>query len=329
MIRFHGSETSPEVQAALRETLDSWLGDNAWMNSIVVDAYPGVGGLEPEFSVDDAVTEYEAILAHSVEDERNSLALSSVLRTWDHPFAEVYWEAFYDRLPVEQRQAVLLCAIQVADGDAMFLSDAVRALDDVPTPAAAPRLRDFAKGPWPHNHGYQSAVHLFANSIASLAKMGELLDEDDATDLPDLERAWRRGADLLYAFNCDPPVSDAEINQLWEALAACGPAAALDVVMQLHREGNGYGHRAQTAFIERCASGLLTLSRRVLDTDYEGQSIFRPFANDSHTDKHRSFALQVLGAIGRRSDLPLLRTWLDHPTLGEAALSAARSIEAK
>ena len=329
IIRWHGRKTSPDVQSALRETLDSWLGDNAWMNSIVIDAYPGVGGLEPEFSIEDAVTEYEAILAHDVEEERNSLALGSVLRTWDHPFCEVYWEAFYNGLSTEQRQAVLLCAIDVVDGDAMFLSDVVRALNDVPTLAAVPRLREFAKRPWPHHHGYQSSVHLFANAVAGLAKLDVPLGDVGSSVLLDLERAWSCGAKLLFAFSCDHPIGDTEIARLWKELAACGPAAAIDVVMHLHREGTGFGTGGQTAFIERCPSGLLALSRRVLAADYIAQSIFQPFPHDSHTDNHRSFALQVLGTIGRRSDLPLLRTWLDHPKHGETALSAARDIESR
>ncbi len=329
LVRFHGNSTPPEVQATLRETLDSWMSDNPWMNSIVVDAYPGVGGLESELTVEDAASEFEEILAHSDFDEKNSMALSSVLRTWDHPYSEIYSEAFYQHISEPKRQAILLSAIEVADGDAMFLDGVVSALIDLPTPAAAPRLRVFAKRPWPHNHGPQWAVRMYANAVALLAQLDEPLGELDTTDLPDEELAWRRGAKLLYAFNSTRTVSDAELARLWTSFVACGAAAAIDVVRNLHREGNALEHQAQTAFIERCPAGMLTLCRNVLAADYEGRSIFRSFSGEGHTDKHRGFALQVLGEIGRRSDLALLRRWLDHSSLGEAALSAARRVEAR
>jgi hypothetical protein len=43
-----------------------------------------------------------------------------------------------------------------------------------------------------------------------LGEIGEPLAPVDTADLPDIERAWRQGAKLVYAFNTDGPVSGAE-----------------------------------------------------------------------------------------------------------------------
>jgi len=328
VVRFRGRQLEEDERQAVRASLESWLSDNAWFNSIIIDALEGVGGLDAEIDVDSALAEYDELLALPDSPEVRKLALGTVIHTYDHPFSDIYWSAFYDHLAVEKRQAILMRAIEDETGDAMFLADAVRALIDVPTHDAAPRLNAFAQRPWPQNHSSQDAVRLYSHSIAALAKMGVPLTVDGPDDLVPAERAWRCAGRLVHAFNTAEPASDAEIERLWGALAACGPAAVIDALMHLEMDRSPYERRAKLAFVDRCASGLLAICRDVLDPGYVGASIFDRFPQPKERDaKHVAFAMSVMGKVGRRSDLPRLRRWLDDPQQGEIALAAAREIE--
>lgn len=62
IIRFCGRDLGDDDRAVVREILDGFLSDNPFMNSTVLDALEGVGGLEHDFTVEAAVQEYEAML---------------------------------------------------------------------------------------------------------------------------------------------------------------------------------------------------------------------------------------------------------------------------
>ena len=47
------------------------------------------------------------------------------------------------------------------------------------------------------------------------------------------------------------------------------------------------------------------------------------------TDSIYILCLQVLGSFGELTDLPLVRSFHDHPSVGKAALSAIRALESR
>lgn len=156
MIRFRGSELPDDQQNRVRAFLNESLSDsNVWMNTIIIDALQGVDGIEQLLSVDDAVEEYEAMLRLPETAESRSLAVSGITRTYDHPYQDTYWEAFYDVLPVETRHGLLLRALRDDAGDPWFIDDVLRALRKEPTRKATPDLQRLALGPKLSGHSRQ------------------------------------------------------------------------------------------------------------------------------------------------------------------------------
>lgn len=324
IIRFRGGELSAEAQEAVRDDLNSWLSDDGLLlNSIIIDALEGVEGLEITMTVEAAVEEFEALLALPETPESCKLAVSAVTSTYDHPFRDIYWEAFYDVLAVEKRQALLLRGLRDTPGDPWFIEDILRALRRDPTAAAAPELQTLAHSPRIDGHSHQHAVHVYADAIAMLASLGIPLDPPPQED--PVRRAWEAAAPLIYQLN--DPTTDLPAGAI-PALVACGSAPVFDVVQRLAREARNYGHQANVAFETVWPDLVRDLCRAVLAPGYVAVSLLPQFRGDGTlTDEHVDFALAMIAKVGRATDVKLVASWLDHPRHGERALAAGRSLE--
>lgn len=328
VITFRGAELPPQQQQAVRETLGGWLSDNnILMNSIIFDALEAVEGIETTLTVEDAVREYEAMLALPESPEACSLAMSAVTRTYDHPFRDIYWEAFYDALPVEKRQALLLRGLRDARGDPWLLNDIIRALHRDPTAAAAPELQKLAQIPITESHSHQHALNVYADAIALLAKLAISLAPPDPLPQDSTRRAWYCAAPLIYALNANPAASQSMAVEV-TALRACGAAEAFDVIQRLTREARNIRHPANVAFESAWPELVLDLCRIVLSPGYVPVSLFeRIYFDRTLTDDHVDLALALMAKVGRSTDVALVGTWLNHTRHGERALETARTLE--
>lgn len=326
VIRFRGSELADADRDTVRELLDSYLSDNPFMNSTVLDALEGVGGLEHDFTVEEAVQEYEAMLDQQESPEACALAVSAVTRTYDHPYSDIYWEAFYDRLAVEKRQALLLRGLRERPGDPWFINDILRGLRRDPTSQAEPELQRLALGPILEGHSHQFAVLTYAEAIGLLATMELSLDPPEPAPDDMMMRAWYVAAPLLHAINGGHGTPSTE------AFVACGASHAFDVVQRLRREVRnvGFGSQLDIAFERRWPDMVRELSRAVLSPDYIAVSVFARFqVARSLEEDHVDAALQLIGMVGCPTDLKLVQNWLEHSRHGEQALATARALEAE
>lgn len=325
IIRFRGSELGDNDRKAVRDGLNGFLTDNPWMNSSVIDALAGVGGIEHDFTVEDAVREYEAMLALPETPETCSLAISAVTRTYDHPSADLYWEAFYDELAVGKRQALLLRGLRDPAADPWFISDILRALRRDPTRQAEPVLQRLALGPRLDGHSHQYAVLVYAEAIGMLAQLHLPLDPPDAPSADAMLRAWFEAAPLIHALNggTGSPSTD--------AFLACGAPEAFDVIQRLKREAANLGLREgiDLGFERRWPDMVRELARAALVAERAPVSAFARFqVGRTLEEDHVDAALQLLETVGWSTDLRLIESWLDHPRHGERALATARALEA-
>lgn len=330
VIRFRGADLPETQRRAISEALHGWMSnDNIFMNGIIIDALEGVDGIEIVLTVDDAINEYEAILALPDSAEACSLAVSAVTRTYDHPFRDVYWEAFYEALPVEKRQSLLLRGLRDEQRDPWTLDDILRALLREPTAAAAPELQELAQLPILQSHSPQLALNVYANSITLLAKLAIPLAPANLPPDDPACRAWYRAAPLLHAMNGDQPIMvrgslDVEV----EEFRACGIAEAFDVIQRLVREKRNLLRPANVEFECAFPDLILELCRAVLSPGYRPISVFdRIFADRTLADDHFDMALLLLQKVGRTTDIGLVSAFLDDPKHGERALQTARILE--
>jgi energy-coupling factor transporter ATP-binding protein EcfA2 len=326
IIRFRGSELNEMDQEAVRIELNNYLTDNPFTNSSVFDALAGVGGVEHDFTIDDAVREYEEMLALPESPETCSLAVNAVTRTYDHPCSDLYWEAFYDVLAVEKRQALLLRGLRDQTGDPWFITDILRALRRNPTRTAEPELQQLALGPRLDGHSYQHAILAYAQAIGLLAELDLPLDPPEAAPEDAILRAWYEAAPLIHALNSDGGTPSTD------AFVACGASQAFDVVQRLRREARNIGFRShpEIAFEQNWPDMVRALAQIVLAKGYVAVSAFARFQfNRSLEEDHIDMALQLMAKVGWPTDLILVQSWLTHPRHGEQALATARALEAE
>ncbi len=329
VIRFRGTELPRDQRQAISEALHGWMSNqNIFINSIIIDALEGVDGIEIEITVEDAVEEYESMLALPDTPEACTLALGAITRTYDHPFRDIYWEAFYEALPVEKRQKLLLLGLRDERRDPWSIDDVLRALLREPTSAAAPELQKLAQIPIVESHSPQLALNVYANSIALLAKLAVPLALPDPPPINPASQAWYRAAPLIYALNIDPTFSSGKMAAEVNNFRACGAAEAFDVVQRLTRERRNMLRPANVEFESPWPDLILELCRAALSPDYAPVSIFeRVFPDRTLVDDHLDLALSLIAKVGRATDIALVSTWLIHPKHGERALQAARSLE--
>lgn len=327
IIRFRGSELADGDRETVRAMLNGYLSDdNMFLNSTVFDALEGVGGIDHDFTVEAAVEEYEAMLALPESPDACSLAVSAVTRTYDHPYCDLYWEAFYDVLPVEKRQTLLLRGLRDQPGDPWFISDILRALHRDPAPEAESELQRIALSPRLDGHSHQFSVLSFAEAICLLAKLDLPIAPPEAPPKDSEARAWFHAAPLIHALNGGSGTPSIE------SFIECGVSSSFDVVQRLKREFRavGFGSHTNVAFEGRWPDMVRDLCRGVLAQGYVAASAFARFQDSGKLEEdHVDAALQLLASAGRPTDLQLVQTWLDHPRHGEQALATARALEAE
>lgn len=330
IIHFRGSELLPSQREEVREALNGWLlsNHNIFLKSSIIDALEGVEGIEPTLTVEAAVQEYEAMLALPETPETRGLAVSAVTRTYDHPFRDIYWEAFYEVLAPETRQALLLRGLRETPDDPWSIHDILQALRSNPTAAAAPELQRLGQIPIVEGYSPQYSIRVYAEAIAILAKLAIPLAPPEAAPEDLIRRAWFRAAPLIHALNTGASATPKPMETEVAELLACGAAPAFDVIQRLTREAQFLGQAVNVRFENAWAELVLNLCRTVLSPGFIPASLFeRCYFNRTLADDHIDIALGLMAKVGRPSDVALVGTWLNHLNHGERALTTARTLE--
>ncbi len=329
LVRGVGWRLAPDVQEELRDTLHSWLSDSdPLMNSLVFDALGAVGGVDSDLCVESAFQEYVDVLNMSRSELVAERAMHLVVCTFDHPCSPLYREAYQERLCDAQRQELLIRALDAQFSD-LATPWIVCELAKNPHPDAIPRLQQFVRPPSFDGTSPQGTVEAFMNAIVALAKLGVNLQQYDAGSAE--EAAWITAARILHAIVHDGEISSAQeemIQSLWKQLEQCGTAAALDVVMWVEKNHSFAPSNSRTSFLPACARGVRKLARIALQQNYSPTSLVpkqRQWGNLA--TNHRRFALSVLRQLGRKTDLALVRQWVEDAALGHQAIETAKTLE--
>lgn len=322
-----GPQLDAQQRDELRDTLSSWLSDSdIFTNSMVFDALQGVGGPETDLSVESAYEEFLDVLRMQHSESACERAMHMYVCTFDHPCEELYAEAFNERLADSERQELLLRAAAASYSD-LTTPMVIAELARYPVPAAVQCFKKFAQAPEMGGAWVESAVETYLRSIKALAEMGVPFEFADGVVAG--TSAWSQAAPLLHLL-CSR-LGDPEGKQLallWEQLENCGVGRAFDVVMRTETSFMFHGKDTKISFVPACNDGVRRLARAVLSSDYQSETEFERLSQwHDVTSEHRVFALQVLGHIGRKTDIELVRDWTEDATLGPHAIAAARALE--
>jgi energy-coupling factor transporter ATP-binding protein EcfA2 len=327
LVRKIGPVLDVDREDELRSLLNSWLTSNdPFTNGLVFDALQGFGGPETDLSVESAYQEFLAALDMPPSELAFERAMHMYVCTFDHPCDSLYCDAFHELLTDAQRQEVLLRAASATYSD-LTTPMVIRELARHPTPDAISCFQKFAYAPDLSGTWVQSAVETYLLSIGVLANMATNLASPEGASLD--SSAWPIAAELLYFLATKPLTSRSQqLMALWGRLEGRGVANAFDIVMHVETSFSFYDKDSKISFMPACANGVRRLARAALSGEYHPATEFRKLGewHDVMTE-HRTFALQVLGEFGRKTDLELVRAWTEDVMLGKHAIAAAKALE--
>ena len=124
---------STEEQRRFAGLADSWLSnDNFMLNSSVMDVLKALDALDDQFSTEQALREYEEVLAAQPSTTTHERAFTLYCHLMDHPFESFYCEAYFERLDDTQRAKIRALAIHTETRDSMLfqflLTEVARAI---------------------------------------------------------------------------------------------------------------------------------------------------------------------------------------------------------
>lgn len=317
-----------EIVESLEEALD-YIGP--MMNGLVFEALGRLGALdEAEHEYADTVRAELAEILSSDDHDNDVNACNFFLRQFDHPFSSAYCEAIND-MSVDEKLSLLKKASHGAEPPYIsFLGIALRELGDLGDVSAAPGLMRWTSLPEKTHFMPQDAVEVFWEAHKALGKVQANLPANRREGLTEADRAMQACADLYY-WASRPDVTDAPNSPLTEParnalLNQCTHSAAgalkLTSPWMLWNDGT---RPSLTQVYPDLAAAISRAALRQPDAQhsyYEGTFL-------GGTDSICKFCLQVLGSCGESTDLALVRSFHDHPSVGKAALSAIRTLESR
>lgn len=317
-----------QIVEGLEKALD-YLGPI--MNGLVFEALGQLGALdEAEHEYADTVQAELAAIFSSDDHDNNVNAWSFFSRQFDHPFSSAYCEAIND-MPEDVKLSLLNKASLGAEPPYIsFLGILLRELGDAGDVSAASGLMRWTSLPEKTHFMPQDAVEVFWEAHKALGKVQANLPANGSEGLTEADRAMQACAELYY-WASRPDVIDAPNSPLTEParnalLCHCTHSAA--GALKLTSPWLLWNDGTRPALTQVYPDLAVAISRAAL---------LRPDAQLSYyegtflggTDSICIFCLQILGSFGESTDLALVRSFHDHPSVGKAALSAIRALESR
>lgn len=329
LIVFSGGTASEKQKAEIEKVLNSYLSDNPWMNTFLIDAISAVGKLDFGISVESIKDELKDIAKQPPIAEIAARACSAYTATYDHPARDVFCEAFNEHVSSEVRTAVLVRVIADISIDSMTLAFAIGDLGKWPSIEAIPYLKKLSTAPVSETASPQSSVAVFCEAISQLARLGEPLEvESELSDILTL-RAWQLVRPLIYALNITPTPDDTKFERLWEAFATDNDSGTMDVIYRTMMDSRFFLRDSRIDFIDHCAEGLRSICLEVLQPNYFAETIFKSESDRNLIENHRRFAFSCLAEVARSSDKFLIEQWCEDACLGADAIKTLRIIEGR
>lgn len=316
-----------QIIESLQASLDQ-LG--VLMNTMIFEALEGLGALdEMEYAHQDVVkAEIEEVFVNSDEfsDQR---AYNLFSCQFDHPYSSAYYEVI-DALPSAEKKMLFTMAMRgAAEPHTFFLSLLIRRLTEFQGDDTAAAITPWTALPSKTSFMPQNSIEVFLEAHAALGILGAKLSHiGECPDTPAAEALLACGELTYWAERRD--------------LSSAAIAEAVSVAQQvLFRQ-------------TQAAAGALLLTRsRLLDPEGKRKSLAPSYPDLSlavcrealthHEDQISyfgqgfmhgpteiaQFSLEVIGKYGDRTDLVLVRRFVDDRDLGEAALTGIKMLEGR
>jgi hypothetical protein len=181
----------------------------------------------------------------------------------------------------------------------------------------------------------QDAIRSFEMAHAAIARLRYPLPDRFPEAASPADQALLACGHILYWLNRDDiPQAERRLNcaDSLAILLRHEEGVAATVVGEFCRSDHMYSESAKqlpgtesavTSFVQFFPDEIAAIYRAALASPTKQSGYFEFFRAEDVVEK----ALETLGRFGNASDIPVLRVWSKHPTLGYLAIQAIRTIE--
>lgn len=310
---------------ALEDSIDK-LG--IFMNSLILDALKGLGGLDAEEE------NYRAVVLKELESVFSESGTQSEARAWnifsrqfDHPYDSIYWEEI-NNLARDHKQEFLFKSLKGASTEyVLFVRTLISQLAKFGDPAVSEAIEPWLTLPAKRSVMPQDAVEVFFAAHEAMGILGLPLPTNTTSPV-DIDQAMQACGELTYwackLNNSELESSPQTLNARTTLLTYSATASAGALWSSTSRMLSMDGARVNVA--TRYPKTALAICRDAL-TNHESQKTYHEHGLMNDRASIASFSIQVIGQFGDADDLQRLRSLCDEEELGHEALNAIQKIE--
>ncbi|MUZ65412.1 NERD domain-containing protein [Agrobacterium vitis] len=321
---------SEEALSTLTEALQQLEPNDfqIFISTSIVEALKLLGALDDdaEEAREGIKHELRAVLEGKDEEHTFEQALSIYIAQFDHPFDGIYCEEINALADIDKKRLVTRAFQAYSVRHSMSLKWLATAVSEKDDPSDASLFNRYARYPETNPH-WQDEIAVFVLATRFLARHGVTLPETPTDD--DRQRCFVRLRDIVSYVEVRSEAALSAAAAAWEALMLMPAPIVISCLHDVIREGlehrspmsdpRSYGPVGISQIFQ---PELLKIARRFL--------LLGTPALDSHgrnDERATAWANSLIGELGDRGDLGVLRILLSQPDFARSATAAIRQIE--
>lgn len=299
-----------------------------FISTSIIEALKLLGALDEdaEEAREGIKDQLRAVLDGDEEQDTFEQALSIYGAQFDHPFDGIYCEEINALSDIEKKRLVTRAFQADSVRHSLSLKWLATAVADEDDPSDAPLFIRYARYPEINPH-WQDEIAVFVLATRFLARHGVELPETPTDD--DRQRCFVHLRDIVKSAEIRSEAALPAAVAAWETLQLIPAPIVISCLYDVIIEGleqrspvsesRSYGSVEISRFFQ---AELLKIARQFL-----AQVTPALDSHGSKDDRATAWAASLVGELGDRSDLGMLRILLDQPDFARSATAAIRQIE--
>ncbi|WP_273772543.1 NERD domain-containing protein [Brucella intermedia] len=299
-----------------------------FISTSIIEALKLLGALDEdaEEAREGIKDQLRAVLDGDEEQDTFEQALSIYGAQFDHPFDGIYCEEINALSDIEKKRLVTRAFQADSVRHSLSLKWLATAVADEDDPSDAPLFIRYARYPEINPH-WQDEIAVFVLATRFLARHGVELPETPTDD--DRQRCFVHLRDIVKSAEIRSEAALSAAVAAWETLQLMPAPIVISCLHDVIIEGleqrspvsesRSYGSVEISLFFQ---AELLKIARQFL-----AQVTPALDSHGSKDDRATAWAASLVGELGDRSDLGMLRILLNQPDFARSATAAIRQIE--
>jgi hypothetical protein len=315
-------------RTCVQEFLESLLGRNPFLNSIVFDVLSAYETIDTGVTVESALAEIQALLGAPEGPEQFKRAAAIYNDQFEDIFQNIYTEAIEQLDEKESLRFHLMAALGI-DSTSFFLASLLQRLIDLRAPSA---IRAFERWSDPPKDSFIFSSNLggpFLLAHVGLAKLGAPPPQRRDEESKDIA-AWREWGRVLYWLQRLGSSGDSfqdEFSQSWRRLQGDLLNAAIDPLWRLHLfDSSVSSRRPRYALLTPIFSNEI---KELLEKGLENHASLTSLFPSREPRELEGFMIDYLGELGDDKTILLLERFADSEEWGSHAIRTIRAIHAR